>query len=357
MLDNGDGKEVLRTRLFEKYQHLVEDEVMTDEFLNMLTCLALAIVQAAAFINQNDIQLSDYIQLYRASKQQATQLLSEHFQDQGRYREMKNPIATTWYVSFDQITSRDKLAADYLSFMACIANNDIPDSILPGEGPQLEQTKAIGTLKAYAFVTERMFAGDKYEFQQAQTQRPKISFNVHPLVHLVMRGWLKSQSQWLKWVEKEIVPFGDHRTREMWTPYLPHAKYVMGVPEIFEQDAGLDLLERIGQCKMMLGRYRVAEEIHRQLLCRTVNVFSEEHPYITGYKNCLGVALFKQNRYGEAEAIFREVTVLREKTFGQDDGWTRNVKNNLATVLRLQDYFEVAEKIYRLMITLSEKDF
>lgn len=295
MLDNGDGKEVLRTRLFEKYQHLVEDEVMTDEFLNMLTCLALAIVQAAAFINQNDIQLSDYIQLYRASKQQATQLLSEHFQDQGRYREMKNPIATTWYVSFDQITSRDKLAADYLSFMGCIANNDIPDSILPGEGPQLEQTKAIGTLKAYAFVTEPMFAGDKYEFQQAQTQRPKISFNVHPLVHLAMRGWLKSQSQWLKWVEKEIVPFGDHRTREMWTPYLPHAKYVMGVPEIFEQDAGLDLLERIGQCEMMLGRYRVAEEIHRQLLCRTVNVFSEEHPYITGYKNCLGVALFKQN--------------------------------------------------------------
>lgn len=119
---------------------MVKDEVMVDEFLNMLTCLALAIVQAAAFINQNNIQLCDYIQMYRASEQQETQLPIEEFQDQERYLEMKNPIATTWYISFNQITPRDKLAADYLSFMACTTNNDIPESMLPAERLQVERT-------------------------------------------------------------------------------------------------------------------------------------------------------------------------------------------------------------------------
>ncbi|KAJ6268173.1 hypothetical protein PSV08DRAFT_411191 [Bipolaris maydis] len=358
MFDREDAKEVLRTRLFEKYQHLVEDEVIADEFLDMLTCLALAIVQAAAFINQNDIQLSEYIQLYRASEQQATQLLSEEFQDQGRYQEMKNPIATTWYISFDQITSRDELAAEYLSFMACTANNDIPESMLPVEESQLKQTKAIGTLKAYAFITERRFIRDEHAFQQEQTQMLKRSFNIHPLVHLAMRGWLKSQNQL-----EEIVPNGDYRTREMWTPYLPHAKYVMGVPEIFEQDIGLELLERVGGCELMLGRYRAAEGTYRQMLVRAVSLFGEENPGTANNKDTihtlgnLGSLFSDLDKNEEAEQIFQEILAITNKVFGKEHPHTIGTMNSLAKLLWELDRYEEAEQICRDSLALAKKTF
>jgi hypothetical protein len=59
-------------------------------------------------------------------------LLSEEFEDDRRYDSIKNPVAMTWLISFEQIRHRDPLAADYLSFMACIDPKDIPQSLLPG---------------------------------------------------------------------------------------------------------------------------------------------------------------------------------------------------------------------------------
>lgn len=95
-LEKAEAKEILRKRLLQEHQHQLEDEEVTEKFLNVLAFLALAIVQAVAFINTNDIPLSDYLSLYRSSEEDATELLSTEFEDQGRYRVTKNPIATTW---------------------------------------------------------------------------------------------------------------------------------------------------------------------------------------------------------------------------------------------------------------------
>lgn len=158
----------------------------------MLAFLALAIVQAVAFITTNDVAFSDYISDYRSSEEEAMTLLGEEFEDQGRYRDAKNPVATTWYISFRQIQKENKLAADYLSFMACIANTDIPASLLLPSGSRVAQTKAIGTLKAYAFVTERQGQGGR---PAAETEKPAKAFDVHPLVNLAMRGWLRAHDR------------------------------------------------------------------------------------------------------------------------------------------------------------------
>lgn len=95
-LEKAEAREILGKRLLQKHQYQLEDEEMTDEFLNVLAFLALAIVQAVAFINTNDIPLSDYVSLYRSSEEDATGLLSTEFEDRGRYQVTKNPIATTW---------------------------------------------------------------------------------------------------------------------------------------------------------------------------------------------------------------------------------------------------------------------
>jgi tetratricopeptide (TPR) repeat protein len=365
-LGNAEARELLRTRLFPNHQHQAEDEATVNEFLGMLAFLALAIVQAVAFINKNGIKLSYYVQLYRASEQEATKLLGEEFQDQGRYRGTKNPVATTWYISFEQIRERDQLAANFLSFVACTAGNDIPESMLPTEGSQVAQIKAIGTLKAYAFITEQEAArdgrrGQQEPEQQEQMQRPTKVFDVHPLVHLAMRGWLKAHDQWLDQATNtmmrlvEVVPLEDHGTREVWTAYLPHARHVVGVPEMHEVEARFRLLDRIGRCEQTLGQYKAAEGTHQQLVQRRVKVLGKEHPDTLASMNNLADALSGQGQYTEAEQMHRETLALKEKVLGKEHPDTLVSMNNLAQALSGQGRYTEAEQMHRETLALREK--
>ncbi|KAJ5504344.1 Tetratricopeptide-like helical [Penicillium fimorum] len=71
------------------------------------------------------------LSLLKDREADAAELLSEEFQDDGRYAETQNPVLATWLISFRQIQDLDKLAADYLSIIACLNPRDIPQSILP----------------------------------------------------------------------------------------------------------------------------------------------------------------------------------------------------------------------------------
>jgi hypothetical protein len=82
--------------------------------------LPLAIVQAATYINANSVLVTGYISLLGHSDDAVVNLFSEPFDDEGRHAVAKNPIATTWLISFEHIRRTDPLAAEYLSFMACL---------------------------------------------------------------------------------------------------------------------------------------------------------------------------------------------------------------------------------------------
>jgi hypothetical protein len=81
---------------------LLNDEAAVDVLLETLAGLPLAIVQAAAFMNQNDTLVSKYVSLLRYAGTKA-ELFSEHFKDPSRYRSIDSTIAKTWHVSFKQI--------------------------------------------------------------------------------------------------------------------------------------------------------------------------------------------------------------------------------------------------------------
>ncbi|KIV98554.1 uncharacterized protein PV09_09650 [Verruconis gallopava] len=90
-------------QLFERRiskRALLTDGRAVDELLEKLAYHALAIVQAAAFINSNETSVTAYILLMRDTEIGA---FGESFEDPGRYREMDSTIAKTWYISFNQI--------------------------------------------------------------------------------------------------------------------------------------------------------------------------------------------------------------------------------------------------------------
>lgn len=99
-MDQADAEGLLARRLSDDTK-LTRESDATAELLRLLAYLPLAIVQAAAFINSNDVSISQYVSLFSGSDK-GMSLFSEHFEDSRRYREAESMIAKTWYISFEQ---------------------------------------------------------------------------------------------------------------------------------------------------------------------------------------------------------------------------------------------------------------
>jgi len=144
--------EFLETSLAKKEYTKDRDSII--RLLELLTNLPLAIKQALVYINENQISTTKYLEIYQSDDNELIYLLSKDFEDCGQYKNVKNPVATTWLISFYQILNYNLLATDYLQIMSCLAEKDIPYSLLP-PATKTRKIEAIRTLNTYAFITQR----------------------------------------------------------------------------------------------------------------------------------------------------------------------------------------------------------
>lgn len=297
-MDLSEARQLLARRLSR--QALLDDEAAVNELLESLTCLPLAIVQATAFIKENDLSISDYVSLLQHAGTKA-ELFNERFEDSIRYRGMNSTVAKTWHISFEQIQRQDPLAAEYLSFISCINRIDIPQSLLPPGTSQLQHVKALGTLTGYAFLTERQ--------QTVPGAHKERVFDMHRLVHMALSWWLEEHGQRKTWAGtvaarvEELVPYGQHEEKEIWTAYLPHALHVAELEDALDGATSARLLERIGRCQHSNAQYAPAVSAHRKAWSLNEGLLGREHlDTLTSVHN-LGLALFGQGKYTEAEAV------------------------------------------------------
>ena len=349
-MTKAEAKQLMARRIIKGT--LLDDQCATNELLELLTYLPLAIVQAIAFINSNQVSISDYVTLFKQVETEV-EILSERFEDPSRYQETESTITRTWQISFDQILKQDQLAAGYLSFMACIDCINIPISVLPVEGTAVQRLKALGTLTGYAFIMER-----QQDSQQVEGER---FFNVHRLVQKATIWWLKEHNDWTAWTKtaygrlKELVPYGKHEGRSKWISYLPHAIHVANLCSMLSETRRASLLSRIGICQVTLGQYAVAEETLRQVLSlRRKNVGNEDVSTLRSM-NRIGVALDYQGKYEEAESMHRQTLAWREKMLGLEHPDTLTSMNNLAGVLDSQGKYGEAESMNRQTLEWREK--
>jgi tetratricopeptide (TPR) repeat protein len=351
--------------------------------------LPLAIMQAVAYLNAKSATIGEYLRIYEESSDSVIKLLSKDFDDRRRYPDMKNPIATTWLISFEQIQLRDPLAADYIAFMSCINDQDIPRNFLP-DAPQFEKTEAIGTLIAFGFIKERL-KGESYD--------------IHQLVHIAMQSWLKLNDKLISCNEQTLkriantFSWPEHENRAVWTMYLPHALRIITSTEFY---GGLEkqrwgLCSSVAESLYLMGNYEEAEQKYRQMIKLSKIVFGTEHQntiesmgLLAGILNMRGKStesgemyqqllplskgvlgaehlttlrcinnfantLADQGRYVEAEEIYREALQLMEDVFGTEHPSTLRRMNNLATVLHDQGKYTEAEEMHQRALLLREK--
>jgi tetratricopeptide (TPR) repeat protein len=315
---------------------LVKNEQDAIALLKELTNLPLAIVQAAAYINENEITLAEYLLLLEQQEEEVIDLLSEEFQDLGRYRNIKNPVATTWLISFEQIRRRDALAADYLSFMCCIDPKDIPQSLLPPGPSRKKEIEAIGTLNAYSFITKR----------------PGLALDLHRLVHLSMLNWLRKEKLLSHSTEgvikrlEEVFPDELYENRNVWRSYLPHARYVLE-SDLVDQtwQSRINLMWKCGQCFYKDGRWTEAEAAFTQVLEIEKRDLGAEHPSTLVSMNDLALTFWNQGRYREAEELILEVIDTRKRVLGQEHPDTLVSIGSLASTYWNQGRYIEAEEL------------
>ncbi|KAF2103826.1 kinesin light chain [Rhizodiscina lignyota] len=225
------------------------DDALVTDLLTELDYLPLAITQAAAYINVNKSSVPDYVRLLKNTEKDAVTVMSREFRDNTRYRSSANAVATTWIVSFNQISKSDTDAAKILEFISFIEWKAIPHSILPPIQPEARMASAIGMLRSYAFVTRR--GGE-------------MIYDMHRLVHLATRIWInRNRRRGWAWAEavrhlSTICPWPEYENREIWREYLPHAVRTSKDEQAEDTEEKMALCLRIGKWLYINGRIREA---------------------------------------------------------------------------------------------------
>jgi tetratricopeptide (TPR) repeat protein len=328
-------------------QDFVKHEQDAKALLGQLTYLPLAIVQAAAYINENGIALAEYLLLLEDQEEDVIDLLSENFEDDGRYCNVKNPVATTWLISFEEIRYCDPLAAEFLSFIACVDLKDVLQSLLPPGPSRKKEIDAIGTLDAYSFISRRP---------------ADLALDIHRLVHLATRSWLRKKGLLTQWTERavtrleDVFPDNDHQNRSVWRRYLTHAHYVLKSNLIEKcRENRISLAEKFGLCLCSDGRFNDAEELFVQVMKMRKRVLGEEHPDTLTSMNHLASTYQNQGRWKEAEDLFVQVIETRKRVLGQEHLDTLKNMNNLASTYLNQGRWKEAEDLFVQVMETSKR--
>lgn len=346
-MSEGVARELLRKRLIRP--GLLDDQEVANTLLDRLTYLPLAIVQATAYINENGIDLADYLALLNEQDDEVIELLGEDFDDDGRYAEVQNPVATTWLVSFEQIRRRHPLAADYLSFMACVSPRNIPQTLLPPGDSRKQELEAVGTLTAYSFVAR---------------QAAPASLDMHRLVHLTIRSWLQREGDLQRWQSRamarleSVLPLNDYADGAHWRRYIPHAAYMLNDPtatvdRYASSRAGLE--RKYGMCHRNDGHYEIAERALRAVVQRERESYGEDHATRLRELDDLTIVLLDRGKLHEAEALLRQVIAEGERVLGVHHEDTLYRLSNLSLVLEWQSKYDEAEMMLRQTLVTCER--
>jgi tetratricopeptide (TPR) repeat protein len=325
---------MLQNHLMRLLSDAEQHEAM--DLLRELSYLPLAVVQAAACMNASSMTVQEYRAQLDEHKELALEYSGDSSWDKLRDSNMKDPVATTLFLSMDQIGRDNTFAADYLFLAACVDQKDISLDLLEAPSPQARED-AIRALDNHALVT----------------RRPADSaLDVHRLVHQALRRRLREQGQLGQWTRRTITqllrvfPNDDHSNRSKWRRLLPHVQYALSQSPADHDNKKRSQLAQ--KCAMTLhsdGRYEEAEELRVQVMQTWKRVLGDEHPDTLASMANLASTYRHQGRWKEAEELQVQVMQTTKRVLGDEHPDILTSINSLALTYRHQGRWKEAEEL------------
>ena len=341
------AKELLRESTLRRTKRADEDAALTLLADEQLGCLSLALVQAAAYIEERRIGFAEYGALF---EKEAKKLLAKLGEAAVRDLSYPLPVALTWQASIAQLGDAGRLLLDMLAWLSI---EPIPRSLFEAwpEAETVDLEEALADLTRYSLV--------HWEVENS-------AITVHRLVTQVTRDNLDAAGRdralaalipWLFEVNPEMNA-GDVRCWPQLMPLLPHALL------LFERtrDCGpyprqADLYSEYATLLESLARYSEAEPLSRRALAIDEEIHGSEHPSIAGRLSNLAGLLRATNRLSEAEPLFRRALAIGEASHDPDDPRVAIYINNLALLLQDTNRLAEAEPLCRRTLAIGEASF
>ncbi|KAG8530287.1 uncharacterized protein KY384_004789 [Bacidia gigantensis] len=333
-----DAETLLRSRLSQDNLHPRYANDLR-QLLDILDRMPLAVTQAAAFVTENNIEVSEYIDILRVNQAEVEDLLCEDLGDHRRYSEAPSSVLETLKPSFDQIVKQKPLAAELLSFIAFLDRNSIPKSLLKREGVRtLDFVSALGTLQNFSLIS---------------TRRGGKSIDVHRLVQISIQRWLRGERE--TWQNETVralserLPVGSYENWDECEVLSPHAQTVLSY-SIEGEEAALrraKILHNLATLDEQQSRYGSAEKRLREAVNVRKAVLGIANSDTIRSMSSLGEVLFREAQYTEAASVLGIAIEESSKLFGPEAEETLyNVALKAEVVQGLGDFSD-SEELFR----------
>ena len=335
------SKDLLRSKISE--ENWSEDDA--SKLVDYLSSLPLAITQAAAFISENSITVSEYLEMLISNEKDLKELLSEHLEDPRRDWSSENSVIRTWKLSFEQISKESPRAAEVLSLLAVLDFHQTCRSLLRKKTEtETGFRTALGVLQAFSLITV--------------TRGKSPICKMHRLVALSTQKWLELRGTLEYWHSQALTilasdfPGPGQQTYQEVTNMLtlmPHTQLVLDYEYSSTEDMLLcaKLLISTALFDLSGARYQQAfEKCDRSLRIRESLLPSDHFDTLESIQT-MGEALLHRGELSAAKTMLQRAIAGREKSLGSLNVDTlESLSDMTITLLELGD-LESAERTGR----------
>jgi tetratricopeptide (TPR) repeat protein len=330
-----------------------DDQAAMYELAELLGDLPLALEEAAAYLEETQVGLDEYLALVRERARELFGLDQPPDDEQGDQQR----VATIWSLSLDRVHQQAPTVEALLTLCAFLAP-DIPRD-LPPEQPQLlpeDLAQAVGDPLAYNRI---LAVVGRYSLA---TVTP-TTVSVHRLVQAVIQARLGEDGEG-RWAKVAVGLLRERFPNNCWEVatwpacerLLPHTLAVGGHSErlgVAGEQAGW-LLDRASRYLFERGQYRQARPIAERALAVTEAALGRDDPEVAWRRTNLGRVLRGLGDLAGARAQYERAVTIDETALGPDHPNVGGSRNSLGLVLQDLGDPEGAKEQFERALVIGE---
>ncbi|KAG9125348.1 hypothetical protein FRC07_007991 [Ceratobasidium sp. 392] len=349
-------------------------EDTTDEhsviLVEELGYLALAIIQAGAYIRVNECTLDEYLAMYRKNKL----VLEESRKIVLKSDDYSWTVYTTWRISYDQLEHR---VAKFLHLLGFLHHEGITESIfqnacecLPSYQPELISTteELVAKQSVTEFLKSSFCAADGsfdkpafLDFIRELRSYSLIDFDPFDRtysVHSLLQDWVRrvavdtgsgSSHPSTAMLLALAIRYDPDSSRHATQRLLPHVDEVLTDFQIMPCTANA-----FAWVYQQHNLWQSAEPLLSLSLDASKRILGEAHPTTIYNIENLATTLSRQERWPEAETLRQQAVEACQQTLGAEHTQTLWAVNNLALHYAKQGQYQKAENL-QLRIVEAKK--
>ena len=267
------------------------------QLLSLLENLPLAIAQAAAYMNNMDMTVSEYLELFTRAQ---PKLLSKPLMMVEHKERASAAVMTTWNITLDNIetTNPTSVHVQLLELMSLFNCEDIPEDLIRGTAFFENQCEIV-----FYDTLEPLIA-----YSLIYRLRGSSSFRLHRLVSLWVRIHMDLEDSQRKRERLQIalelviltIPKDLDYNLQKCLQLKPHAVAVLTYCDSIELELSTVVVKLLGDITKSEGAYVEALKWYQQALKDMEKTCGNDDPSLLTTINNIGTVFVQQAKYNKA---------------------------------------------------------